>query len=179
MRLNKATMKKTISNIKIILFVLLLTHTNYAMAQIALKSSDLSLLVGNWQGKLVYVDYGSNKVVTIPANVTIAQISETNNFTFLNSFPDEKNVVWTDTMALAADGRSINNETIVALKRNKKRQLCFVTEQMGKDGNENKPAKIRLTYTFSKNSYSLQKEVLFLGTNKWIKRHEYTYIREN
>jgi hypothetical protein len=52
-----------------------------------------------------------------------------------------------------------------------------VTERQGQDGNDQKPARIRLTYHISPNKYQLVKDVLFEGSSTWIKRHEYLFSR--
>ena len=53
----------------------------------------------------------------------------------------------------------------------------IITEVNGKDGNDNKNALLRKTYTFNKNSFTTRKDIMFEGTTEWIKRHEYIYTR--
>ena len=51
------------------------------------------------------------------------------------------------------------------------------TTHNGHDGNDNKKAIIRKTYTIGKNTFTNRKEVQFEGTTAWIMRTEYSYSK--
>lgn len=53
----------------------------------------------------------------------------------------------------------------------------IVTEYYGIDGNDNKSALIRHTYTVGKSIFIKKKQVQFKGKSEWINRHEYSYTR--
>ncbi|MFM6936395.1 MAG: hypothetical protein ACKOXC_04215, partial [Aquirufa sp.] len=66
---------------------------------------------------------------------------------------------------------------IVSFNQRAPGDFTLVTERQGRDGNDQKPARIRQTYHISPNRYQLIKDVLFEGTSTWIKRHEYLFSR--
>ena len=71
----------------------------------------------------------------------------------------------------------LNNERIISKGKNKWGDLEIITEENGIDGNDNKPAVFRHTYTIGKAVLINKKEVQFEGQNIWIKRHEYAYAK--
>jgi hypothetical protein len=48
---------------------------------------------------------------------------------------------------------------------------------MGKDGNDDKEANFKHTYTFGATTFKIRKDVQFIGEKVWINRHEYSYKR--
>ncbi len=168
---NETMKKKTV----FILFAFCALHINIAFTQPIVSVKDFQLLIGNWHGSLTYLDYTTNKPYTMPANITITPIGRTNSFLFANSFPEEPNASWTDTILISADGRMINDETVKSKQLLKNGALQIITEVLSIDGNEKKPALLKYTYTMGKNSFIKRKEVQFTGDKKWIQRHEYSY----
>lgn len=139
--------------------------------------SDLDRLLGNWNGSLTYLDYSSGEAFTMPANVSIVRIGETNNYVFLNSYPEEPDANSADTLVVSDDGRFLNNEKVIKKHKLSMGVIEIVTSENGKDGNDDKPATFRHTYSIGKTYFSKKKEVQFVGTSEWIIRHEYKYSK--
>ena len=140
---------------------------------------DFKKLVGSWNGSLTYLDYSTGKPYTMPANLIVKQIATTHNYSFANIYPNEPSANSTDTVVVSSDGKLFDGKLITSRQKIANGNNEFITEELGKDGNENKPAKIRLTYTFNQSSFSKRKDVQFMGETKWIKRHEYLYTRKS
>lgn len=160
-----------------IAFVLLQGMTAFSQIRTAITMADFQPILGNWEGTLTYLDYSTHKPFTMPANLSIQQIGHSSRILFANQFPDEPNANWTDTIVISEDGAMINDETIVSKKILENGDVEWITEVMGKDGNDEKPALLRYTYYFGSNEYYLKKNVQFVGETEWIQRHLYSYRR--
>jgi hypothetical protein len=165
--------------IGIALFITVITM-QYCAAQINYKLviKDFKKLEGSWDGSLTYLDYSTGKPFTMEANVEIKRLHKTNNFIFTNIYPKEASANSSDTIAISTDGKYIDDELIKSRTKLDKGIVIIISEQIGNDGNDNKPALFKHTYTFQKKKFSIKKEVQFVGTMDWVKRHEYTYIRK-
>lgn len=149
------------------------TQTNYKTL-----SKDFQKLSGSWQGSLTYLDYTSGNPYTMPANIDVKRISNTNQFTFFHIYPDEMNANSTDTVVISKDGKYIDLEFVKSRRKLNNGVIEIITEEIGTDGNDHKPATFKHTYTLSKNIFKIRKDVQFIGENDWIKRHEYSYTRK-
>jgi len=138
---------------------------------------DFQKILGSWKGSLTYLDYSSGKPYTMPADVVVNRIDMTNKFAFSNIYPNEASANSTDTLTISTDGKYINKEMIKSRKKLPNGDIEIVTEETGTDGNDNKPAKFRHTYTLGNTIYKKRKDVQFVGENVWINRHEYTYTK--
>lgn len=158
----------------IIIVFLVATHCN---AQMNLKTSvkEFAMLEGNWQGTLTYLDYSSGKPYTMAADIDIKRIKKTNKFIFSNSYPNEKSANSIDTITISEDGHFIDKELVKSSRKLANSDREIITEEPGKDGNDNKPATIRHTYTFGAATYKNRKDVRFEGATDWINRNEYFY----
>ena len=161
-------------------FIIVLMGMTICNAQNNIKASfkDFDQLIGSWQGSLTYLDYKSGKPYTMSANLEIRRLEKSHNFIFSNIYPKESNANSSDTFTFSKDGKYINNEIIKSGKKLANGKNEIITEISGKDGNDNKPAIIRHTYTFNKYSFSKRKDVQFAGGTEWIRRNEYTYQRK-
>lgn len=139
---------------------------------------DFKTIMGDWEGTLIYLDYSSGKPYEMPINININRIGKSNQFVFAKIYPNEPKANATDTVILSVDGKYINKEQITARQKQKNGNTQIITEQVGKDGNDNKEAIFRHTYTLGKKGFSKKKEVQFVGTTQWIKRHEYSCIKK-
>jgi hypothetical protein len=163
---------------KIIALLFCLVSATFGLAQSAkLTAKDFISLSGSWKGTLTYLDYSSGKPYTMPADVSIAQIGNTNQFAFSNTYPDEPKANDVDTLTISQNGKMLNEAIVTAKRKLKNGDTQIVTERKGKDGNDNKPAIIRLTYTFGASAYTKRKDVKFIGKKVWIQRHEYSYTK--
>lgn len=149
----------------------------FSSAQIGLKTiqNDFNKLSGTWEGALTYLDYSSGKPYTMPANLVVKRIGSTNNYVFSNIYPNETSANSIDTISISTDGKYIENELIKSRRKLKNGDIEIITEELGKDGNDDKPATFRHTYTFGVNTYKKRKDVQFIGETSWIKRHEFSY----
>ncbi len=162
----------------LIAFTFLLAASLSCMAQsvATVQTKDFSKLKGFWTGSLTYLDYSTGQPYIMPADVSIKQIGNTNQFVFSNSYPDEPQANSIDTLTISNDGTTINGEKIVSISKEKKSTIV-TTEVAGTDGNEDAKATIRHVYYLSKKQYKVIKEVQFAGQSNWIKRHEYSYSK--
>lgn len=170
-------MKKVKISLTLIIVLITMTICN-AQSNTKTSIKDFEQFVGSWQGSLTYLDYSTGKPYTMPADIDIKRMRKTNYFTFLNIYPKESSANSIDTVKISKDGKYINKECVKSRKKLINGNHEIITEELGKDGNDNKPATIRYTYTFGKNLYNKRKDVQFIGGTEWIKRHEYTYTRK-
>ena len=167
-------MIKLKTTLSIIFFVLSITLSS-AQEKNETSVSDFKLLVGRWKGNLTYLDYSSGKPYTMSAELEIKRLNQTNKFIFSNIYPKELNANSVDTLTISSDGKYIDNELVKLRKKLENGDIEIITEKSGKDGNDNKAAIFRYTYTISKTAFKKRKDVQFKGDNKWINRHEYSY----
>lgn len=132
---------------------------------------------GKWKGTLTYLDYTSGKPYTMPANITIkAGEDNSRKLIFIYEYPDEPKANETDTIAISNSGEMLDG-AMVQSKKKSKGMLEIITDENGKDGNDNKKAVIRHVYSIGKKIFSIRKEVKFEGEEKWILRNEYKMKR--
>ena len=139
---------------------------------------DFQKVSGNWTGSLTYLDYTSAELYSMPADVHIARIKKTNLFSFSDIYPDEPQANSIDTINLSTDGKYINDELIVSRKKLPNGDIAIVTTETGTDGNDDKPATFRNTYTLSKTRLIKRKDVQFDGDSEYIMRHEHAYAKK-
>lgn len=136
---------------------------------------DLSSSVGNWNGKLTYLDYSSGKPYTMNANIKINLTENNSGYIMSYEYPAEPHANSVDTTYV--NGNLFGKDKIVEFKKTIDGGFTLVTEIQGEDGNDQKKATLRHTYIFTTNTYSVVKDVKFDGTDKWIKRNEYLITR--
>jgi len=154
--------------------------TTICTAQNSFKpiQKDFEKLLGTWQGFLTYLDYSSGKPYTMPANVEIKRVKKTNQFVFSNIYPNETSANSIDTISISSEGKYIHKELVKLRHKLPNGDIEIITEEFGKDGNDNKPAIFRHTYTFGPTTYKNRKDVQFTGETEWINRHEYSYKKK-
>lgn len=159
---------------------MILLITTICSAQISFKTiqKDFYKLSGTWEGSLTYLDYSSGKPYTMPANLEIKRIGKTNKFVFTNIYPNETSANSIDTISISTDGKYIDKELVKSRRKLPNGDIEIITEEFGKDGNDNKPATFRHTYTFGQTTYKNRKDVQFTGETVWINRHEYSYKKK-
>jgi hypothetical protein len=155
----------------------LLTTCVYAQQEATCSHKDFKKLEGAWQGSLTYLDYSSGKPYTMPANLEIHRIGKTNQYSWRNIYSNEPKANSIDTVMISSDGRQIDNELVKSKQELEDGTLQIVTEVQDKDGNDNKEALIRHTYSIGKMTFRVRKDVQFAGEANWIMRHEYSYAR--
>ena len=168
-------MKKIIAHL-LFIFVITINCLNAQQTKV-FTTGDASLLCGSWKGSLTYLDYTSGKPYTMPANTVITLLPNTNHLLVQMIYPDEPKANSKDTLLVNATRTTIDGAAVVARKLLSNGAVEIITERKGIDGNDNKKAIIRKTYTISKTQFINRKDVQFEGTSIWINRHEYRYNR--
>jgi len=159
----------------IILLAFLISFGGYSQERARILVQDFEVLIGNWQGSLTYLDYTSGKPYTMPADLEIKRVPNTNTFIFSNLYPNEKSANSADTIAISTDQNKIGSALVKSIKRSKEGEIEIITEETGIDGNDNKPATIKHTYLISRTSFVKSQDVKFKGEAVWINRHKYAY----
>ena len=163
----------------IILMSLTAIVFSYAQETTKISAKDFKVLIGSWQGSLTYLDYSSGKPYTMPADAEIKRIGTTNKFIFSNIYPNETSANSFDTLTISVDGKFIGTERVKSKKKLENGTIEIITEELGNDGNDSKPAIFRQTYTISRGIFKKRKDVQFQGATSWINRHEYLYKIRN
>jgi hypothetical protein len=162
-------------NFLLTLLSILIGITSISAQQVKVDVNDFKVLIGKWQGTLTYLDYSSGKPYSMPANVEIKQLDKSNYFLLSNIYPDEMSANGLDTLVISLDGTMMGTETVKSKKQLENGNLEIITEELGKDGNDNKPALFKHTYTIGKTVFKKRKDVQFIGESIWINRHEFAY----
>ncbi len=144
---------------------------------VKIQQSDIAMLQGSWKGSLTYLDYQSGKPYTMPANTTISQIPQSNHLLVEMIYPNEPKANGKDTLLVNAGLTSFDGHAVVSRKVLTDGSVEIITKHKGQDGNDDKDAIIRKTYTIGKNKFINRKDVQFVGTTEWIKRNEYSYTK--
>lgn len=140
-----------------------------------INTADVNQALGAWTGKLTYIDYGTGKPFSMPANVTVAASGDA--VIFMMTYPKEPKANGNDTLLITANGSSFDDAPVVSKKTLADGTLEIVTEKNGTDGNDQRRALLRHTYLFGKTQLSNRKEVRFDGEDKWMLRNEYLFTR--
>jgi len=143
----------------------------------SLKRDDFGPLVGGpWMGTLTYRDYSSNKEVSIPSNLKVTRPTEQNRaWIFEYEYPKEPKANSKEKVVISENGTSIDEGKVVERERLASGALRLVTEQRGKDNDEN--AVIRHIYLISESSFSITKEVRSESSTKFFERNRYSWRR--
>lgn len=136
---------------------------------------DLSNSIGNWDGKLTYLDYSSGKPYTMKANIKISLKENKSGYIMRYEYPDEPHANSVDTIYI--NNKQFGKEKIVQFKKINKSDFILVTKVEGEDGNDHQKAILRHTYSLDSVYFKIIKDVKFVGTEKWIKRHEYSFSK--
>src|SRR5690349_11202107 len=158
-----------------VLYILIISSLSFTQEANNVSVDDFTPVFGTWKGSLTYLDYSSGKPYTMPAEVTIAPLES--QVVFVYEYPNEPQANGNDTLKISNNGTMLDNARVVSKKLVAKGKLEIMTEVNGVDGNEEKEAIIRHTFTISGNFFSNRKDVKFKGENKWIRRNEYSFSR--
>ncbi len=78
---------------------------------------------------------------------------------FFNSYPKELQPNSADTITISTNENKINEEVVKSKRKLVNGSLEILTQFLGIDGNENKPALINHTYLFGNLNFKIIKEV--------------------
>lgn len=142
-----------------------------------LEAGDLKRLTGaQWKGTLTYLDYGKNKKVSIPSNLTVAGPgADALTWTFEYQYPDEPKANSKDAVVVGGDGTTIDGERVVERATAPDGTLKIVTEKAGRD--DDKPSLFRFTYLVGATTFSIKKEVRHEGATDFFERNQYSWTR--
>jgi len=162
---------------KIVLLLLFTLAFGLTAQAQSISPKDLKSLEGKeWIGTLNYLDYTSNKKISIKSNVTITR-PDTKKLTWLYEFayPDEPKANSKEELVLSVDGKTFDGETVIANTKLPGGGRRIVTTKAGKDND--RPATYRLTYDFTKKRFSVRKDVRIDGAKDYFERNTYTWTR--
>lgn len=168
----KSNMKLVVNNILIACFVFCSVGL---FAQQKISPDDLKMISGNWKGTLTYVDYGTNKPFTMPANVKVEKGTNDFQVGLLISYPKEPNANSKDKIKISKDGSSVNKNPVISRENLPDQEVKIITETGGKDNNQE--ALIRNIYIFGPERLIIRKEVKFNDAKDWFMRNEYNLER--
>ena len=141
------------------------------------NSKDLKVLTGaQWMGTLTYLDYKTEKKVSLSCNLTVTQSKkDKSSWVFAYQYPNEPNADSAETVAISKDGKIFDGEMVIESTKLPDNTLKIVTEKSGSDNY--KKALFRFTYLLSKTSFSTKKEVKYEDTTEFFVRNEYGWKR--
>ena len=135
-----------------------------------IKADELKPWLGTWDGKMEYLDITTGMEESKRATIKVGPIAGGNKVALQYIYPDDASANFTDTIRVAADGKSVS---YLSLKEKKKSStgLLFILEGETEDAGQK--AEMRLSYNFNKKSFSLKKEIRHRGQSEYFTRSEY------
>lgn len=141
-----------------------------------LRSNDFETVIGYWKGSLTYLDYNSGKPYTMPANIVVTRNPKVQTEIIIEYiYPNEPNANGKDTLKIKKNGTMLNNADVFSISTLPDGTTQIITDEKAEDGNDNRKAILRHTYSFNNTKFTNRKEVQFIGTDKWIQRNQYTF----
>lgn len=165
---------------KMLLATLLVAYSSFGLTlvqQPKVDSRDLQSLTGaQWRGTLTYLDYRTNKKVSIQSNLNVTpSAGDKTSWVFEYVYPDEPKANSKATVTITNDGKTVDGATVVERKRLGGNTTRIVAERSGSDND--KSAVFRFTYLFSARSFSIKKEVRYEGSTQFFERNQYSWQR--
>ena len=143
-------------------------------AQTKVEISDFEILNNtNWKGTLTYKDYTSGKETTLKTTMSVFLIK--NKVVTEIKFPGEPKANSKSTTKLKKNGTYYGNEKVITNEILEDGTVKITTFFVGKDNY--KKARMYKTYTFNKTSFSIVKEVQYLGSDEKFIRNKQNYKR--
>ena len=144
-------------------------------AAVTVSPGELSILVGQWTGKLTYLDYQSGQPYTMSANMLVTQDSLVPaNLLLKYEYPREPQANSTSTFNITDAGTRLDEGRLIN-KTLSNDSLTLVTELAGMD--DNKSGLIRHTYIITPHTFIMRKEFRQDGTAVFIRRNEFNQSR--
>ena len=168
-------------NKNVLLYSLLLIQfiiVNPSLAQTQISNQDFASLAGNWSGSLTYLNYSSDDLYTLPAELKVVNDKKADKVIFYISFPEEPHANTIDTLSISEDGTLLEGEHVISKNKLDNGSLEIVTEITGTDGNDDKLAVIKHIYAIGHKNFLLQKKVRFIEGGDWITRNEFNFIKD-
>lgn len=158
---------------KKIFLLLCILATLSGNAQYRVSITDFKQLSGIWKGQLSYLDYTSNKPVSMEANTLFEMVSDSSFDQFIY-YTDEphKNA---DSRYTIRENGTVLNEMKLVERKEEKGKLLLVFEFRGPDGNDNRMATMQSIYALSGKQLTITKMVKFDGEDHFKQRHQYRF----
>ena len=138
-------------------------------------SADFNALAGeSWSGSLNYLDYSSSTEERIPVEVRFDE-PDSNKVVYRIKYPGEAQYNTTEKLKWSRDGRKLNGEMIISRSRESDGTTILVTQFEGQDNN--RPAKIRMTYSLNESALTISKHVRFEDEAGFFRRNAYELVR--
>lgn len=163
-------------------FLLLLPLTTTAQKPTPrLLMQDLTALAQQWpQGSLTYLDYSSQRSVTLATSLNGMQPTPNELvLDFIYQEPEGRQVTGYDKLRLTPDGRHLVWDNVPmqlqTLRRLPGQELRLVLVGEGQD--DNRPCTLRRTLTLGPHQLTIAKEVRYAGTTAYLTRNTYRFRR--
>ena len=163
---------------KLFLLALLAAFVGFVPQQSPKVSpQDLRKLSGaRWTGTLTYLDYRSNRRVSIPSHLTVTRAGgDENAWVFEYEYPDEPKANGRQTLKLEENGGVFDGQTVAERTGLDGGGFRLVTVKRGRDND--KDALFRFTYTLDGSAFSVKKEVGPEGGAEFFERNLYSWKR--
>jgi hypothetical protein len=164
---------------RVLVFALSIASAFVNLVQQAPKVSadDLKRLTGaRWTGTLTYLDYGSNRRVNIPSNLSVTRAAgDENAWVFEYEYPDEPKANGRQTLKIGDGGAVFDGEEVVERTGLDCGGFRLVTVKRGRDND--KAALFRFTYTLEGSTFTIRKEVRPEGAAEFFERNTYSWKR--
>ena len=164
---------KSFLKISIAVFILLIVQSMYSQGKIT--PDDLNSITGKWKGTLTYIDYGTNRPFTMPANLSVVPGKNEYQVKLLITYPKEPNANSKDKIGISKDGLFVNKNRVASRQELDNEKVIITTEYSGKDNRKN--ALIRNVYIFGSKRFVIRKEVKLKASADWLIRNEYNFTR--
>lgn len=141
------------------------------------SAGDLRGLTGaRWAGTLTYLDYRSNRRVSIPSKPTVTQAEgDETAWVFEYEYPDEPEANGRQTLKVGDGGALFDGGAVVERTSLDGGGFRLVAEKRGRDNDRD--ALFRFTYTLDRATFSIKKEVRPEGAAGFFERNAYSWKR--
>lgn len=161
---------------KLIVFIAGLVCSMHALGQSKISIADFEIVKGKWNGTLTYLDYSSNKPVSIPANTLIEIVDDStfDQYVYYTAEPDKNKK---SRSVLNKRGDMLSEKKLLTKAILADGSIRIVLESNGPDGNDHRPATFQHVMILSPTVFKVTKLVKFNGESVFFQRHEYAYSR--
>ena len=140
-----------------------------------MSPEDLAVLEGEpYRGDLVYLDYRSGREVAIPVTIRVRALDDS-RWSLGYEYPEEPQANSVEEVALEEGGTLLGGAKVVAREVTAD-GVRIVTEKPGED--DGRRATLRYTYTLSRETLTMRKDVRFDGEDELFMRNEFRVKRD-
>lgn len=171
-----AAVKTAIASFIICTLFVSSAHAQNGVTTVQTAISDFKLLEGKWKGQLTYLDYTSNKAVTMDANTLFEMVSDSSfdQFIYYSAEP-HKNA---DSRYTIRENGQVLNDMKLVKRKTGTGKLLLIFEYRGPDGNDNRMATMQRVMELIGNELTITKMVKYDGEANYFQRHQYRFTRQ-